>query len=125
MATSGPMTYLDMEDQLLSLLPPSKRCLSLGAVGPPAAVQHHRVPRQGRGRVGDHALGLRQVRLLAAPAAIRRYEPFGQRLALRHDRIEPGPQRLVLRDGGASLVVAERSAAGTGQHDRTLRPELG
>ena len=85
---------------------------ALGAVGPPATVQHHGVPRQGRGRVGEHAPGLRQVGVFAAPAARRRDEPFGQRLAPRYDGFQRRPHRLVLPGRGAGPVVAERSTAG-------------
>ncbi len=58
----------------------------LGAVRPSAAVKDHRLPGQGRPRVSQQALGLRQVRFLTSPAASGRDEPCGQRLALRHDR---------------------------------------
>ena len=43
--------------------------LELAPVRPAAAVQHHRVVRQRPGRILEPGLGLREVRLVAAPAA--------------------------------------------------------
>ena len=54
------------------------RAQKLGAVGPPAAVEHHRVVRQPSGRVGDDGVRLVDVLLPCSPAFRIRVQAFGE-----------------------------------------------